>query len=68
MENDLQGIAGLLGELGLQRLRGGLGLRAGLEVVLLGLAAERARECEGGRQRGDPEDDDEPALSVAPVS
>ena len=68
VENDLDGVAGPLRELGLQGLRGGLRLGAGLEIVLLGLSAERARECEGGRQRGDPQDDDETALSVAPVS
>ena len=68
VEDDLHGVAGPLGELGLQRLRSGLRLRARLEVVLPGLPAERARERERGRQRGDPQDDDQTALSVAPVS
>ena len=56
------------GNCSLQGLCGSLRLRAGLEVVLLGLPAERAREREGRRECGDPKDDDQTALPVAPVS
>ena len=44
VQHDLDGVARLLRELSSQCLRGGLRLGAGLEVVLLGLPAERARQ------------------------
>ncbi len=68
VDDDLERAAGLLREVGLQRVRDLLRLGSRLEVVLFELASEGAGHGEGPDQGGHPSENHQATPPVAPIS